>query len=213
MATSTENFKFKKPDESDFYDIQDQNGNWDIADQELEKLNNPTFEDYTGDASVPAASAAIEELRSKSKLGVLLSNIKAAFKGACLIGHIVNNCVTDRSDLPLSAAQGKALMDLYNVLNTKNGINAPNTVFVTQDADEIRDSGIPGLYAFRVCGAGYLHDDIPSNDLYKYSFVLILYRNITSCHIILFPDGGEPVAVKSRVDQGWGGWRYLDYKL
>lgn len=119
MATSTENFKFKKPDESDFYDIQDQNGNWDIADQELEKLNNPTFEDYTGDTSVPAASAAIEELRSKSKLGVLLSNIKAAFKGACLIGHIVNNCVTDRSDLPLSAAQGKALMDLYNVLNTK----------------------------------------------------------------------------------------------
>ena len=97
--------------------------------------------------------------------------------------------------------------------NTKNGINAPNTVFVTQDADEIRDSGIPGLYAFRVCGAGYLDDDIPSNDLYKYSFVLILYRNITSCHIILFPDGGEPVAVKSRVDQGWGSWRYLDYKL
>ena len=118
MATSTENFKFKKPDESDFYDIQDQNGNWDIADQELEKLNNPTFEDYTGDTSVPAASAAIEELRSKSKLGVLLSNIKAAFKGACLIGHIVNNCVTDRSDLPLSAAQGKALMDAVNVLNT-----------------------------------------------------------------------------------------------
>ena len=122
MATSTENFKFKKPDESDFYDVQDQNGNWDIADQELEKLNNPTFEDYTGDTSVPAASAAIEELKSKSKLGVLLSNIKAAFKGACLIGHIVNNCVTDRSDLPLSAAQGKALMDLYNVLNTKGTV-------------------------------------------------------------------------------------------
>ena len=119
MAISTENFKFKKPDESDFYDVQDQNGNWDIADQELEKLNNPTFEDYTSDTSVPAASAAIEEIKSKSKLGVLLSNIKAAFKGACLIGHIVNNCVTDRSDLPLSAAQGKALMDLYNVLNTK----------------------------------------------------------------------------------------------
>ena len=125
MATSTENFKFKKPDESDFYDVQDQNGNWDIADQELEKLNNPTFEDYTGDTSVPAASTAIEELKSKSKLGVLLSNIKAAFKGACLIGHIVNNCVTDRSDLPLSAAQGKALMEAITVLNTKT----PKTVY------------------------------------------------------------------------------------
>ena len=87
----------------------------------VEETEKPTFEDYTGDTSVPAASAAIEELKSKSKLGVLLSNIKAAFKGACLIGHIVNNCVTDNANLPLSAAQGKALMDAVNVLNTKVG--------------------------------------------------------------------------------------------
>ena len=85
----------------------------------VEETEKPTFEDYTGDTSVPEASAAIEELKSKSKLGVLLSNIKAAFKGACLIGHIVNNCVTDNANLPLSAAQGKALMDAVNVLNTK----------------------------------------------------------------------------------------------
>ena len=103
----------------------------------VEETEKPTFEDYTGDTSVPAASAAIEEIKSKSKLGVLLSNIKAAFKGACLIGHIVNNCVTDRSDLPLSAAQGKALMDLYNVLNTKTEkidmrqILLPNTSALT----------------------------------------------------------------------------------
>jgi hypothetical protein len=66
MATSTENFKFKKPDESDFYDVQDQNGNWDIADQELEKLNNPTFEDYTGDTSVPAARFVLNVTRTSS---------------------------------------------------------------------------------------------------------------------------------------------------
>ena len=150
MATSTENFKFKKPDESDFYDIQDQNGNWDIADQELEKLNNPTFEDYTGDTSVPAASAAIEELRSKSKLGVLLSNIKAAFKGACLIGHIVNNCVTDRSDLPLSAAQGKALMDAVNVLNTnqENFIAklGPYAFIESNNIDDYNEKALENIY-------------------------------------------------------------------
>ena len=28
MATNTTNYNFKKPDESDFYSIQDQNGNW-----------------------------------------------------------------------------------------------------------------------------------------------------------------------------------------
>ena len=38
--------------------------------------------------------------------------------GVCLIGQIVNNCVTNNAKLPLSAAQGKVLMDLYTVLNT-----------------------------------------------------------------------------------------------
>lgn len=118
MAVNTDNFGFKKPDESDFYDVQDQNNNWDIADRELEKLNNPTFEDYTGDASEPEAVTAIEALKSKSKIGTLLSNIKAAFKGACLIGHIVNNCVTDNPNLPLSAAQGKALQEQLATLNS-----------------------------------------------------------------------------------------------
>ena len=118
MAVNTDNFGFKKPDESDFYDVQDQNNNWDIADQELEKLNSPTFEDYTEDTSVPEAVTAIEALKSKSKIGMLLSNIKAAFKGACLIGHIVNNCVTDNPNLPLSAAQGKALQDKLATLNS-----------------------------------------------------------------------------------------------
>ena len=115
MATNTKNFKFKKPDESDFYDVQDQNGNWDMADEELEKLNAPTFEDYSGGALLPEASSAIDGIKSGFSLPTLLSNIKAAFKGACLLGHIVNNCVTNRSDLPLS--QGKVLMDMLTKLN------------------------------------------------------------------------------------------------
>lgn len=116
MATSTENYNFKKPDESDFYDIADENKNWDLADEALKNLDTPTFEDYTGSTAVPAATDAINQMKSKRKLGALLSNIKAAFKGACLIGHIVNNCVTDNAGLPLSAAQGKALMDKYTQL-------------------------------------------------------------------------------------------------
>ena len=124
MATSTENYNFKKPDESDFYDIADENKNWDLADEALKNLDTPTFEDYTGSTAVPAATDAINQMKSKRKLGVLLSNIKAAFKGACLIGHIVNNCVTDNAGLPLSAAQGKVLKDLYTQLysdlNTTN---------------------------------------------------------------------------------------------
>ena len=116
MATNTTNYDFKKPDESDFYDVADQNKNWDLADEALKNLDTPTFEDYTGSTAVPSATDAIDQIKSKGKLGTLLSNIKAAFKGACLIGHIVNNCVTDNAGLPLSAAQGKVLKDLYTQL-------------------------------------------------------------------------------------------------
>ena len=121
MATNTKNYNFKKPDESDFYDIQDQNGNWDIADEKMEELSAPTFEDYSGTTSVPEASTAIEAIKSKKKIPEILANIKAAFKGVCLLGHIVNNCVTDNAGLPLSAAQGKVLKDLYTQLYSEKG--------------------------------------------------------------------------------------------
>lgn len=121
MATNTTNYNFKKPDESDFYSIQDQNNNWDKADAALKDLDTPTFEDYSGSTTVPDAATAINNIKSKGKLSTIVSNVKAAFKGACLIGQIVNNCVTNNAKLPLSAAQGKALMDLYTQLNSDLG--------------------------------------------------------------------------------------------
>ena len=123
MATNTTNYNFKKPDESDFYSIQDQNNNWDKADAALKDLDTPTFEDYSGSTTVPDAATAINNIKSKGKLSTIVSNVKAAFKGACLIGQIVNNCVTNNAKLPLSAAQGKALMDLYTQLNSDLGVN------------------------------------------------------------------------------------------
>ena len=139
MATNTTNYNFKKPDESDFYSIQDQNNNWDKADAALKNLDTPTFEDYSGSTTVPDAATAIGNIKSKGKLSTILSNVKAAFKGVCLLGQIVNNCVTDNAKLPLSAAQGKALMDLYTVLNTNfTRINSDlgksyETVIATKD--------------------------------------------------------------------------------
>lgn len=111
MATNTKNFNFKKPDESDFYSIQDQNGNWDLADEELQKLNEPAFEDYTTGTSVPPAATALEALKSKIKLPVWMSNVVAFCKGCCTLAMIVNNCVSSDADKPLAAAQGKALQD------------------------------------------------------------------------------------------------------
>ena len=66
---------------------------------------------------IPVAGDTPKTLLGKTKK--FFESIKNWMTGVCLLGHIVNNCVTDRSDLPLSAAQGKALMDAVNVLNTK----------------------------------------------------------------------------------------------
>lgn len=52
------------------------------------------------------------------KVQKFFGDLRNWMTGVCLLGQIVNNCVTDNAKLPLSAAQGKVLMDLYNVLNT-----------------------------------------------------------------------------------------------
>jgi len=139
MATNTKNFNFKKPDESDFYSIQDQNGNWDLADEELQKLNEPAFEDYTTGTSVPPAATALEALKSKIKLPVWMSNVVAFCKGCCTLAMIVNNCVSSDADKPLAAAQGKVLQDqvtkLYSDLGILQGI-------FTDVADIVSDSNL-----------------------------------------------------------------------
>lgn len=147
MATNTTNYNFKKPDESDFYSVQDQNNNWDKADTTLKDLDTPTFEDYSGSTTVPDAATAINNIKSKGKLSTILSNMKAAFKGACLIGQIVNNCVTNNAKLPLSAAQGKALMDLYTQLNSDLGdcYKLKNKRLVPSGAD-LNNYRTPGTY-------------------------------------------------------------------
>ena len=72
--------------------------------------------DVEDEYPIPAAGDTPKTLLGKTKK--FFESIKNWMTGVCLLGHIVNNCVTDRSDLPLSAAQGKALMDAITVLNT-----------------------------------------------------------------------------------------------
>ena len=199
MATNTTNYSFKKPDESDFYDVQDQNGNWDKADEALKSLDTPTFEDYTGSTPVPAANTAIDGIKSKTKLSALMSNIKAAFKGACLIGHIVNNCVTNNPNLPLSAAQGKVLMDLYTQLN--GDLYKWLNVTRLDTGNDVNDLPSPSL-AYSYSTASHApFDDISANiltigiDGYKAQIAFGVSRDSVQ------------VKVRTSYDFVWQGWR------
>ena len=52
------------------------------------------------------------------KMKKFVEDFRAWYTGVCLIGHIVNNCTSGATNLPLSALQGKVLMDLYTKLNS-----------------------------------------------------------------------------------------------
>ena len=189
MATNTTNYNFKKPDESDFYSVQDQNNNWDKADAALKDLDTPTFEDYSGSTTVPDAATAINNIKSKGKLSTIVSNVKAAFKGACLIGQIVNNCVTNNAKLPLSAAQGKALMDLYTQLNSDLDKRL-NAITITSGTllDAIKNMGdnVHNLFV----AAPYFPPDIPLQAA-EFAIEIIKENDTSRIMVIAHRYGGE----------------------
>lgn len=127
----TPNYNLKKPEETDPVDIQDFNDNADILDAELKKkadstggdvssMTIKTLEEPAG-TQFPIPEAGESSKTFLGKVRKYMNDVKNWMTGVCLIGQIVNNCVTNRADLPLSAAQGKALMDLYNALNARFG--------------------------------------------------------------------------------------------
>lgn len=84
----------------------------DIADAKVGSITTST-------ASYPVPVGGDTVKVGFGKIAKFFGDIRNAATGACFIGQIVNNCVTNNAKLPLSAAQGKVLMDLYTVLNTK----------------------------------------------------------------------------------------------
>ena len=193
----------EKPDESDFYDVADQNKNWDLADETLKNLDTPTFEDYTGSTAVPSATDAIDQIKSKGKLGTLLSNIKAAFKGACLIGHIVNNCVTDNAGLPLSAAQGKVLKDLYTQLYSD--LNTTN--------NNLSNAGIPtvkkitDLYAIKKSGFYYYDAGATNAPMSSRGGMIVAnYLSDSWISLTVVSYASSKIYTNTKYNNTWVGW-------
>lgn len=78
-----------------------------------------TFDDSGSMSEITSFSAMLQRMVTGSKLAVTLRNLKAGLQYVLHVGSIVNNCVSDNPNLPLSAAQGKVLQDQISVLNAK----------------------------------------------------------------------------------------------
>lgn len=117
MATETTNYHFSKPAETDYYDVNVQNNNWDVADQTLNGLDDEKVDKNGGDIAntevsefaasstewpVPAAGEAPKTLWGKTKK--FFEDFKNWMTGVCLLGQLVSNNTTNNANLPASAA-------------------------------------------------------------------------------------------------------------
>lgn len=128
MATETTNFGFKKPAETDYYDVNVQNDNWDKADQEIKKrveeeggdiadTKAVSFQDNSTSWPVPAAGETVKVILGKIKKH--LEDLASWRPTVSLIANIVDNCTSTNTDKPLSAKQGKVLQDQITQVNSE----------------------------------------------------------------------------------------------
>lgn len=114
-------------------------------DGDISNTKVSSFTSTTASYPIPAANDTVKV--GFGKIKKFFEDIRNAATGACFIGNIVNNCVTNNAKLPLSAAQGKALMDLYTQLNSDLGdcYKLKNKRLIPSGAD-LNNYRTPGTY-------------------------------------------------------------------
>lgn len=97
--------------------------------QDIMDIESPEFDDSGTVEGISSFPSFLETMKSKMNFFQFFRNLKAGLQFVLHAGQIVNNCVTDNTGLPLSAAQGKVLKDLIDTTNN-NLSNIRNTVRV-----------------------------------------------------------------------------------
>lgn len=122
--------------------------------QDIMDIESPEFDDSGTVEGISSFPGFLETMKSKMNFFQFFRNLKAGLQFVLHTGQIVNNCVTDNSSLPLSAAQGKVLKDLYTQLysdtnvitaNYKKGTTFLDNIGSLSSASQLTHSG---FYAF-----------------------------------------------------------------
>ncbi len=122
------------------------------------------------------------------KIKKFVEDFRDWYTGVCLIGHIVNNCTSNASNLPLSAAQGKVLMDLYTKLNsdllkTKISVYSITTETLENNASSFSNYGAEIDLSTKVdFPEGYI-TAICMGVTYKTSSLRMGIASVIGCHV------------------------------
>ena len=141
----TTKYEFGKPEQNDFYDINVHNNNMDKIERALTE-----FDDSGKAEGITSFTDMFTKLATGNKLAVTLRNLKAGLQFCLHVGSIVNNCVTDNARLPLSAAQGKVLMDAVTKLNSEIGYIQNYDIDTLSSPSQLTHSG---YYQFVNCSS------------------------------------------------------------
>ena len=141
----TTKYEFGKPEQNDFYDINVHNNNMDEIERALTE-----FDDSGKAEGITSFTDMFTKLATGNKLAVTLRNLKAGLQFCLHVGSIVNNCVTDNARLPLSAAQGKVLMDAVTKLNSEIGYIQNYDIDTLSSPSQLTHSG---YYQFVNCSS------------------------------------------------------------
>ena len=106
--------------------------------QDFLDIQNPAFDDSGTSEEISSFPEFLDTVKSKMNFFQFFRNLKSGLQFVLHVGSIVNNCVTDNPNLPLSAAQGKALQDQLATLNSNLAIvsSCISNVYIKKIANE-----------------------------------------------------------------------------
>lgn len=201
MATKTPKYELQKKEDNDFYNIEDLNANWDKVEGALTE-----FDDSGSAEGITSFTDMLSKLVTGNKLAVTLRNLKAGLQFCLHAGSIVNNCVTDNAKLPLSAAQGKVLMDAVTKLNSDFRLSrnkfekntAPNVEATICEYKATKDIIVSLVGWFNTPGnsTGVRQVDVCVNDTSYYMGGTPAGQNLVGFSGVVFLVAGEKISIK-----------------
>lgn len=171
--------------------------------QDIMDIESPEFDDSRTVEGISSFPSFLEAMKSKMNFFQFFRNLKAGLQFVLHAGQIVNNCVTDNAGLPLSAAQGKVLKDLYTQLYSD--LNTTN--------NNLSNSGIPivkkitDLYSIKTSGFYYYDAGATNAPLSSRGGMIIAnYLSDSWISLIVVPYASSKIYTNTKYNNTWVGW-------
>ena len=118
---------------------------------DIKSIQEPIFDDSGKVSEISSFDVFMSKFASKVNISKLFAYLKTAFKYVLNKDQLINNCITDRADLPLAASQGKALNDEIKkntkvrtiILRAANWQNDNNTFLQAVSVEGVSENDIP----------------------------------------------------------------------